>query len=107
MSEDSYMMAWLAYLGAAAVIVAVIWWLTVRWTVWLKLPLRALSIAVLFTPWLVSEDTDTLAPAWIITLFDALIQAEGQALRAGLPLLAACVLALLLGGLVLLLRRRL
>ena len=107
MSGDSYMMAWLAYLGAAAVVVAVIWWLTVRWAAWLKMPLRALSIAILFMPWLVSEDTEALAPAWIITLFEALIQADGQAMRAGAPLLAACVLALMLGGLVLLLRRRL
>lgn len=105
MSEDGYMMAWWAYLGAAAVVVAVIWWLSARWAVWLKAPLRGLLIAVLFTPWLVTDSADTLAPAWIITSFDALIHTDGDAMRAGLPLLAACALALLLSGLVVFLRR--
>ena len=106
MSQDGYMMAWLAYSGAALVIVAVIWWLTATWRLWLKAPLRALLIALLFTPWLVSTDTESLAPAWVIMLFDSLIQADAEPMRAGAPLLAACALALVLSAVFVAVRRR-
>ena len=106
MAQEGYMTAWLVYSGAALVILAVIWWLTATWRLWLKAPLRALLIAVLFTPWLVSTETDSLAPAWVIMLFDSLIQADAEPMRAGAPLLAACVVALALAAAFVAVRRR-
>lgn len=98
MSEEGYLMAWAVYLGAAVVTLAVLWWLSWRWTLAAKLPFRAVAIAVLLTPWPVALETDALGPAWVVTLFDTLVQAEGTPLRAGAPLLTTIVLALLIGA---------
>ncbi|WP_008735031.1 hypothetical protein [Isoalcanivorax pacificus] len=105
MSEHGYMMAWSTYLGAAVVTLAVLWWLTWRWSAAVKLPLRALAIAFLLTPWPVARDTDALGPAWVVTMFDTLVQSDADPLRAGAPLLAAILLALAVAGVIHYLRR--
>lgn len=98
MSEEGYMMAWAVYLGAAVVTLAVLWWLSGRWSLAARVAVRAVAIAVLFTPWPVAMETDTLGPAWVVALFDTLVQSEGTPLRAGAPLITAVALALVISA---------
>ncbi|MEY1662179.1 hypothetical protein [Isoalcanivorax beigongshangi] len=106
MTEQGYMVAWLAYLGAAFVVLVVMTLVAQRWHRWVKYPFIAILVGILFTPWPVAADSDNLGPAWIITLFEALIQKEANPLRAGAPLLAAVVLCLVVATVQFAIRRR-
>lgn len=99
MTEQDYNMVWMIYLGAAAVAFLTGWWLTRRWYTWLSYPLRAIAFAVLFTPWGIMRGGDYMAPAWAVTAFDGLVIADGEPLRAGAPLIAAIILALIVATL--------
>ncbi|HLR17132.1 MAG TPA: hypothetical protein VK099_04595 [Alcanivoracaceae bacterium] len=99
MNEEHYHLVWMIYLGAAAVSFIAGWWLTRRWYTWISYPLRAVAFAVLFTPWGVMQTDPHKAPAWAITAFDGLIVTDGEPLRAGAPLLAAIIIALIVATL--------
>ncbi|KZY34178.1 hypothetical protein A3754_02610 [Alcanivorax sp. HI0083] len=70
------------------------WWLTRPLSRWGKVPLRTLLTALLLTPWSVSPQHDEWAPAWVVSLFDGLAQEDVSLWRAGGPLLAMLVVAL-------------
>ncbi|EKF73464.1 hypothetical protein A11A3_13505 [Alcanivorax hongdengensis A-11-3] len=75
------------------------WWLTRPLARWAKVPLRTVLTAFLLTPWSVSPQHSEWAPAWVSALFDGLAQ-EGISLwRAGGPLLAMLVVALIVAAL--------
>ena len=96
MASSSYLIAWLWYLGATLVLIAV-WW---RWT--RKLPTlwrnvsRALPAAWALMPLTVALGHERLAPAWLVTVFEGFLRDEGDLRRGGLTLLLATVLALLM-----------
>jgi cytochrome c-type biogenesis protein CcmH/NrfF len=49
-------------------------------------------------PWPVSSTHDEWGPAWVVSLFDGLARENVSLWRAGAPLLAVLLLALLLAG---------
>ena len=61
-------------------------------------PLRALAAALLLMPWPVSPNHQEWGPAWVVSLFDGLAREDVSLWRAGGPLLAVLLLALLLAG---------
>lgn len=93
MSAQSYLLAWLVYLAALTGFLVLGWYLSRRWPIWLRHPARALVAALLLLPWSVSRGADQWAPAWIVTIFDGLMQPEVPVARAGLPLLLALAAA--------------
>lgn len=95
MTEKGYLLAWGVYLLCSLGLLGCFWYLT-RPFGRLRLPLRALATVFLLLPWSAGVDVDTLAPAWLTLLFDAFLKQGASIWRAGLPLLAAMVAALLL-----------
>lgn len=95
MTAKAYMLGWIAYLLGSAGVLFVLWYITRPLVRWLKLPLRAIAAALLLTPWSVSPDISQLAPAWVVSLFDGFAQNDISLWRAGGPLLAMVIVALL------------
>lgn len=88
--------AWAVYLIASFGLIACLWYITWPFYAWIKHPLRTCSIVFLLMPWTVAADIQLLSPAWLTALFDGLLKEDVTFTRAGFPLLAALVLALLL-----------
>lgn len=97
MSADTYLTAWLVYLAALVGFLSLGWYLSRGFPVWCKAPLRAMLAALLLMPWPVMTGDGELAPAWVVAVFDGLIQQDVSAGRAGWPLLLVVVLAGLAG----------
>ena len=95
MTTKAYLWGWFAYLVGTGGVLFVWWWLTRSLGVWGKVPLRIVLTALLVTPWSVSPEHDEWAPAWVVTLFDGLAQEDISLWRAGGPLLAMLVVALI------------
>ncbi len=93
----NYFIAWAAYLLAALGIFGIFWRLTSRYLLKeLAYILRALLAAVLFTPWYVSPEVDILAPAFMISLLDAITIEAQASIRAMVPVVLAMISGLLL-----------
>ncbi|WP_096084435.1 hypothetical protein [Agaribacterium haliotis] len=96
MTEHEYFWAWTYYLGAAGVFYLCFWYASRKWWRDVKHIARALLAAVLFTPWYSDGGYHLLAPAWLSSVADMLLERDGGFFRAGTPLLAALCLAMLI-----------
>lgn len=94
MSSESYLIAWAWYLGASVALLWCVWRVSRRFPLLVRQPVRALVAAIMLVPWTVKEGHEAMAPAWLVILFDAVMQDESGALRAGKPLIAAMVLVI-------------
>src|SRR5699024_2848763 len=94
MTENGYTLAWVVYLAGAFIAYGSGWWVSRNWRSWLSYPLRAISLALILSPWTVTDEGTDMGPAWVITAFDTFVLANGDPLRAGAPLIAASLLAL-------------
>ena len=98
MEETGYLMVWLAYTGAALLLCFTGWLLFRRLPVTVSTPLMTVLAVLVLMPWNVAAGSDSLAPAWIVMLFDGLLaQDEARPGRAGIPLALAATLALIIG----------
>ena len=97
MSEPT---AWSAALAAALLAFVGIWALTrpLR-SRFLRIWLRALSLALMLTPAPVPNFEGYYAPATIVALFEAVFQLEGQPAQSLKLLLATCLLASIVAAL--------
>lgn len=95
MSSYSYLVAWAWYLGAV-IGLSLVWWRITRGLpeFWKHL-VRALPVAWALVPWSVAPDQASLAPAWLVMIFEGVLRDGGNAWRAGKGLLLATLLALL------------
>lgn len=95
-SAENYLWGMVAYyLGAALVLLCC--WRFARWIAWqwLRYGLLVLMAVLLLMPFTAYPDMDFFAPAWFVSLFEGLTKATEQgALRAGVPLLVAEIVAL-------------
>ena len=98
MSAESYLLGWAVYLAALIGFLALGWYTSRNWPYGLRHPVRALVAVVLLLPWTVSPEGQQWAPAWIVTLFDGLIQPDARAGRAGWPLLGVVLVVTLAAG---------
>ena len=97
MSDFGGFEAWIAYLVAAG-LTGFAWHricTRIRSTT-LRDFLRVLSLAALFTPAAVPGYPDQLAPAWLILLFEAVLQSAGDPLPAAIVLLVVTVVLMAL-----------
>ncbi len=99
MSTTNYVIGWLAYIvGSAGLTLAL--YLAVRHSLRRELSqlLVVLAAAFLLMPFSVSSDHALLAPAWVMTIMEAIAGGDHSAWRAGtallMALLAAAILAL-------------
>lgn len=93
MENSGYILAWLVYLISALGLVIVFWRMT-RSLSWRRVRrgLRAMAVAVLFTPINASDDGLWLAPAYLVGLYDWVQGYTDKAAEAGAFMLYAFVL---------------
>ncbi len=104
--ETNYWIAWAVYLGAACLFLLAFWRITrFRQRRALAACLRAFILAIVLTPWYVSDTGSAIAPALIIVLMDAITISGEAAVRAFVPLFLSVILALVVAGVWLLIRR--
>lgn len=88
------LLAWSAYLIAGAVFYALFWRLTqFKQRQLLSYCLRAVILAIIITPWYVSDQGSLLAPALIIVLMDSITIGAEAAVRAFVPLFLSIILS--------------
>lgn len=90
-----YLLPWLVWAGATLLVVAGALLLT-RWIkpLWLRDLLRLLAVATLLVPAEAGSIEGAYAPAWIVFLFEAFLQTEGDPVGAMMMLSAAWASAL-------------
>lgn len=106
MASQGFIVAWSWYLLALLVCAWVLWrgsrFLPAVW----RTLITALPVLVALVPAPVSPQHESLAPAWIVALFDGLVQEQGSFWRAGKWVALAALVSLLLVALVALIQRR-
>lgn len=100
MTEQSYMWAWIYYVLGASVFFVVFWYWT-RNFLWSEARqlIRVLLAVLLSVPWTTSASEHYLSPAWLISIAEMLLDGPKAFWRAGLPLVLALFLAVLLSTL--------
>lgn len=90
---------WILYLGAATVFTGIFWRLTrFELAIWTSYSLRAVAIAVIFTPWYSNSQDSVMAPALMVAALDAITGGFEAAFRSFVPLVLAVFFGLLLAG---------
>ena len=91
-----YMIVWACYI-VSALGLSLVWWRLTATIPWqqLRQVLRVIMVMLLFTPWSLEGQPQYWAPAFIVAALDALSQGFEAASRAGIPLLAAELVGLI------------
>jgi len=101
MTDSEYIWAWAIYLSAAGVFYAIFWYFTSKLPLKeLRQLLRILLAVLLLVPWVANPDYEFLAPAWIVSISDMLLYGPDAFWRAGLALVLALILAVLISSVV-------
>jgi|TARA_B110000879_G_scaffold206693_1_gene289136 hypothetical protein len=96
-SIGNYWFFWTLYLGAAVIITGIFWRVTrFERAIWVSYSIRAVAIAVVFTPWYSNSQDSVMAPALMVAALDAMTGGIESAFRSFVPLVLAVLLALLL-----------
>lgn len=92
----SYLLAWLIWGLATAIVIGCGLWLT-RWIQprWLRTLIRVLAIATLLVPAPAGSVDGVYGPAWLVVIFEAFLQPQGQPAAALSALLLAWGAALI------------
>ena len=94
---SNVLLAWTAYLIAGAIFFAVFWRVTrFKKRHLLSYCLRAVLLAIMLTPWYVSDQGSLLAPALIIVLMDSITIGPEAAVRAFVPLFLSISISLVM-----------
>ena len=106
MISSNVIFAWTAYLIAGAIFYAFYWRITrFKKRILLSYCLRAVMLAVMLTPWYVSDQGSVLAPALIIVLMDTITIGPEAAVRAFVPLFLSISISVVMVGVGLLIRK--
>lgn len=98
-AEDYLIYAWWAYGLSALILLWTSWRLTLSWVWWIRDPILLTLVPLLAVPWTLAENSPHFAPAFVISLLDALSagdQGLAAAWRAGQPLALGIAVAWLL-----------
>jgi len=94
---SNVLLAWTAYLIAGAIVFAVFWRVSrFKKRHLLSYCLRAVLLAIMLTPWYVSDQGSLLAPALIIVLMDSITIGPEAAVRAFVPLFLSISISLVM-----------
>lgn len=97
MTQNEYMLAWVVYLSGFAVFFAIFWYVTSKLPSGELRQLLRVIVAVFFlVPWTTDTTHSFLSPAWIVSISDALLNGSKAFWRAGLALVLASIVAVLL-----------
>ena len=98
-SIGNYWFFWTLYLCAAVILTGLFWRVTrFEQAIWASYSLRAVAIAVVFTPWYSNSQDSGMAPALMVAALDAITGGFEAAFRSFVPLALAVLLGLLLAG---------
>jgi hypothetical protein len=98
-SIGNYWFFWTLYLGSALVFTGIFWRVTrFERAIWASYSLRAVAIAVIFTPWYSNSQESVMAPALMVAALDAITGGFADAFRSFVPLVLAVLFGLLLAG---------
>ncbi len=98
-SIGNYWFFWTLYLVSAVIFTAIFWRVTRFETAkWTSYNLRAVAIAIIFTPWYSNPQDSIMAPALMVAALDAITGGFEAALRSFVPLFLAVILGLLVAG---------
>ena len=86
MTTNSYTIAWIIYLLAAASINFTVWHMTRRWPGLLRQLLSIVLLVLLFTPYYSDLEQNRFAPAILISLFECTLGDTVIGLKAATPL---------------------
>lgn len=95
---QDYLIGWAIYIAAGMLCYVIFY----RFTGVIKFKplansLRAVLLAIMFTPWYVSPDADLMAPALMVILLDIIIVGGTSFVRALVPLTLAIITAIFIG----------
>ncbi len=103
----NYLFFWLLYLAAASAFTAILWRFTrFEHAIWTSYSVRAVSVAIIFTPWYSNPQDSGMAPALMVATLDAITVGGSAAYRSFVPLVLAVLFALLVAGVLSALRKR-
>lgn len=95
MTTQGILVAWGWYLVAVLFSAWLLWrgarFLPLTW----RTLLTGVPLLVALVPWSVAVDNPSLAPAWLVALFDGVVQEQGSFWRAGWTLPLAVLVGLL------------
>lgn len=97
-TPENYLWGLVAYYLGAGVVIFCCWRFSswIRWRHLRNLILLLIGVLLLF-PFSAYPEMDYLAPAWVVSIFEGLTEStQNGFLRAGIPLLVACIAALIL-----------
>ena len=98
-SIGNYWFFWSLYLGAAVIFTGIFWRITrFERAIWASYSLRAVAIAVAFTPWYSNSRDSGMAPALMVAALDVITGGFEAAFRSFVPLVLAVLFGLLLAG---------
>ena len=98
-SIGNYWFFWSLYLGAAVIFTGIFWRITrFERAIWASYSLRAVAIAVAFTPWYSNSQDSVMAPALMVAALDAITGGFEAAFRSFVPVVLAVLFGLLLAG---------
>ncbi|MDE0982554.1 MAG: hypothetical protein OSB11_11400 [Gammaproteobacteria bacterium] len=98
-SIGNYWFFWALYLGAAVIFSGLFWRVTrFEKAIWASYSLRAVAIAVVFTPWYSNSQDSGMAPALMVATLDAITGGFEAAFRSFVPLALAVLFSLLLAS---------
>ena len=98
-SIGNYWFFWTLYLGASVLFTGIFWRVTrFERATWASYSLRAVAIAVIYTPWYSNSLESTMAPALMVSALDAITGGFEAAFRSFVPLVLAVLFGLLLAG---------
>lgn len=90
----NYGLFWLVYLLASTLFIAIFWRLVrFKRALLLTYVMRALAIALIFTPWVSHVDGSYLAPALMVLALDTITLGAQAAPRAFVPLFLSLLLS--------------
>lgn len=100
-TQEEYIWAWTVYLIGASLFL-LCWWLLSAKIKWRGLRhVSRIVVAVLFlTPWYTESQSEYLSPAWLASGIEGAFEGPEAFWRAGYPLLAATLGALIISSIV-------
>lgn len=106
-SIGNYWFFWTLYLGAAVVFTVIFWRVTLfERAIWASYSLRAVAIAIIFTPWYSNPQESVMAPALMVAALDAITGGFESAFRSFVPLSLALISSLAAATVMAFIRKR-
>ena len=98
-SVDNYWFFWTLYLCASILFTGIFWRVTrFERAIWTSYSLRAVAIAVIYTPWYSNSLESVMAPALMVAALDAITGGFEAAFRSFVPLILTVLFGLLMAG---------